>query len=426
MNEKSRMDSISRRISRSLRNRLLWVLLCVDALIVALTVGGFCYQAERTLMGASWTPEMTRSLHVDETLPWYERLDSAVYVFSNASGEYTAEGGAFFAYARTLFTALLACELVLVIAQNRSGKRRAEKLLEPLHQMALTAQKLSTESFDPQKYHDLETAIMSLAPDSPDAELHTGDSELKGMEEAVNSLLSRMRDAYREQTRFVSDASHELRTPIAVIQGYAGMLARWGKTDEKILDESIAAIKSESENMQRLVEQLLFLARGDSGRARLVFERFSLTEMLREVYEESGMIDGKHDFRFQAGEDVLVTGDIAMLKQTARILCDNAAKYTPEGEKITIRVFVSQKGVPGFAVQDNGIGIPEKDVPHIFERFYRSDPSRERSKGGTGLGLSIAKWIVERHGGYFEVVSREGIGTRIAVLLPQKGSQPKS
>lgn len=226
-----------------------------------------------------------------------------------------------------------------------------------------------------------------------------------------------MRDSYRQQARFVSDASHELRTPIAVIKGYADLLDRWGKTDEKILEESIQAIKDESESMQHLVEQLLFLARGDSGRTPLNITDFDMSDMMREVWEESAMIDKAHDYRFESGGDIPVRGDVSLIKQAARILIENASKYTPEGGEIMLKSLVAE-GHPAFSVQDSGIGISESDVPHIFERFYRADDSRSKQTGGSGLGLAIAKWIVERHGGRFEIISRKDIGTRITVILP--------
>ena len=229
-------------------------------------------------------------------------------------------------------------------------------------------------------------------------------------------MIERMRDAYKQQARFVSDASHELRTPIAVIKGYADMLDRWGKEDESILEESIAAIKTESDNMQHLVEQLLFLARGDSGRTPVEKVDFSLTDMMKEVCSESVMIDEAHTYRLDAAEDVQAYGDESLLKQTARILIENAKKYSPEGTEIVLGVKMKD-GRPSFSVEDNGIGMDRESQAHIFERFYRADDSRARSSGGTGLGLAIAKWIVDRHGGRFDVVSRKDIGTRISVIL---------
>ncbi len=263
----------------------------------------------------------------------------------------------------------------------------------------------------------MENAIDMLSPADEDEKLDTGYAELAGLETAINKLMTRMRDSYRQQARFVSDASHELRTPISVIRGYADMLDRWGKTDEKILEESIEAIKDESESMQHLVEQLLFLARGDSGRTPLNISDFDMSAMMKEVYEESVMIDKVHEYIFEDGGEIPAHGDISLIKQAARILIENASKYTPEGGEIKLRSLVSD-GHPAFSVQDSGIGISESDIPYIFDRFYRADDSRSKQTGGSGLGLAIAKWIVERHGGRFEVISRKDIGTRITVILP--------
>ena len=238
------------------------------------------------------------------------------------------------------------------------------------------------------------------------------------MENAINGLLVRMQESYRQQAQFVSDASHELRTPIAVIQGYANMLARWGKDDEKVLEESIAAIQSESDYMKKLVEELLFLARGEIGRNPFEPVELSLTQLIQEVCDESAMIDSDHSWTFQKSGDVSVVADAEMIKQCARILCENARRYTPAGGAIVLKVFAQDEDWVGFQVQDEGIGIAEADAPRIFDRFYRSDPARGRGNGGTGLGLAIAKWIIDRHGGYFDVLSREGIGTRMRTVLP--------
>jgi signal transduction histidine kinase len=250
---------------------------------------------------------------------------------------------------------------------------------------------------------------------------------LQGIEAAMNNMLTRMHDTYLQQARFVNDASHELRTPISVIQGYANMLDRWGKEDEEILEESIAAIKNESDHMNHLVEQLLFLARGDAGRNPMTFEDVSLNEVMREIYEESLMIDEDHVYKYdEKAQDVHLNADASMIKQAMRILVDNAAKYTSKGDDIVLSVGFEAvesedngrketKYKPYIQVQDSGIGMAEVDVKHMFERFYRADDTRKVQ--GTGLGLSIAKWIVDKHNGHFEIVSRKEIGTRIRIVF---------
>ena len=193
------------------------------------------------------------------------------------------------------------------------------------------------------------------------------------------------------------------------------MLARWGKDDEKVLTESISAIQTETERMKHLVEQLLFLARGDSGKMQLQMEEVNLQDLMKEAYEESVMIDEDHVYRFRAEAGTpSVQADPGLLKQAVRILIDNAAKYTNKGDDIILSCGQAD-GHPYLQVQDSGIGMAGADAQHMFERFYRAD--KARSFEGTGLGLSIAKWIVDKHRGHFEVLSRQDIGTRIRIVL---------
>jgi len=322
---------------------------------------------------------------------------------------------------RFLYLPVFSVEGVILLWALLFHRRKIRKRLRPLQEIAHTTQRLAEQAGqDRMKFHTLEDAVSKISPTAPQSVLTTGDADLAGLERAINDLLERMRASYQQQSRFVSDASHELRTPIAVIEGYVNMLDRWGKSDETVLDESIAAIKSESGHMKRLVEQLLFLARGDSGRTQLNFQDVSLSELMEDVSEEYGMIDTGHVFQLQDSGDVRAYGDASMLKQTARILVDNAVKYSPAGETVTLRAGFNEKGAPYFAVQDAGVGIREADVAHVFERFFRADDSRTRDSGGTGLGLSIAKWIVDQHGGHFEVLTRPELGTRIRVVLPKR------
>lgn len=315
-------------------------------------------------------------------------------------------------------------QILSLFCQLIGGAKKIRYQLHPLNELAKKAEELSSIAFDESKFHLLEDAISNVNPEEGREHLHIGDKELQGLEQAVNNLIDRMRDSYRQQSRFVSDASHELRTPISVIQGYANMLDRWGKEDETVLEEGIEAIKHESEHMSALVEQLLFLARSDSGKNQMVKEQVDLGELVKEVYEESRMIDEIHRYSLKKPEGgrFFLTGDATMLKQTIRILADNAMKYSREGDEILFSVGKAEDGKSEifFSVQDSGEGMKEQDVIHIFERFFRSDAARNSSTGGSGLGLSIAKWIVDKHRGHFEILSREGLGTRITVWLPVK------
>ena len=317
---------------------------------------------------------------------------------------------------------LLFLQLLGILFAYAREDRAIRKILQPINEIALRADELSRLSFTEDKYQQIQQAIMNIQPEQTleNVPLSFNDADLSGIEAAMNNLLMRMRDTYRQQARFVNDASHELRTPIAVIQGYANMLDRWGKTDEKILEEGITAIKHESDHMNHLVEQLLFLARGDSGKTVLEIKQVSARAMMQEIYEESFMIDEKHHYRLRSREgeeDVIIHADEGLLKQAVRILIDNAAKYTPEGDDIILSWGKGADGCPYLQVQDEGIGMEQSELPHIFERFFRSDEVRARA--GTGLGLSIAKWIVDKHKGHFEIISRKDLGTRIRIVLPK-------
>ena len=298
----------------------------------------------------------------------------------------------------------------------REGKR-IRKILAPINEIAIKAEELSQMDFSEDKYRIIEDAITNLEPQESEL-LSFGDQDLRGIEAAMNNLLTRMRESYRQQARFVNDASHELRTPIAVIEGYVNMIARWGREDEKVLEESISALQRESSHMKKLVEQLLFLARGDSGKTQLEILDVSLEECMKEIYEESLLIDEEHVYRFRCKEDIVVKADPQMLKQAVRVLVDNAAKYTATNDEIILSVGKTPEDKPYLQVQDTGIGMASNDVEHMFERFFRSDDVRKMK--GTGLGLSIAKWIVDKHGGYFEILSRTELGTRIRIILPQE------
>ena len=316
---------------------------------------------------------------------------------------------------------ILICQALSLLTNLFRSNRSIRKVLRPIQDLAATAARLN--SMTHMSKREIESLTGEL--DKIDAahldsriDLPPTQKELRSLAQSINELMDRVNQAYSAQMRFVSDASHELRTPIAVIQGYAALLDRWGKSDPDALQESIDAIRGEAASMERLVEQLLFLARGDNDSQPVKMETLDLTDLAGEVLREEEMIHPERTFLPRWGEDpVSIYADPGLMKQLLRILMDNSLKYSPPEGRIYLRVLASQ-GHVRLTVQDEGMGIPPEGIPHIFERFYRTDQSRDRKTGGTGLGLSIAKWIVERHGGWFEIVSRPEVGTRITVVLP--------
>ena len=318
---------------------------------------------------------------------------------------------------------IILCQIMTVVSLSVQGAAQVRRQLKPLDEIAAKAREMQERMADENKYNSVEDAIASLRGDVIESGIHMNDRELRGIEQALNDLLDRIRRTYRQQDQFVSDASHELRTPISVIQGYVNMLDRWGKEDKDILGEGIKAIRHEADHMQKLVEQLLFLARGDSNRQALEMRENSLSDIISEIFEESRMIDEKHVYEFERRGEVSVLCDYDMLKQSVRILVDNAARYTGEGGEIILRAGETETGCPYYEIQDGGIGMSQQDAEHAFDRFYRADSVRSGGFDGTGLGLSIAAWITERHRGRYEIVSVKGLGTRFHVEFLQEKSK---
>lgn len=237
--------------------------------------------------------------------------------------------------------------------------------------------------------------------------------ELKELTVQINEMLDELESTFERQSNFISDASHELKTPISVIQGYANMLKRWGKSDPALLDESIDTLLTEADNMKRIVQQLLLLAKiGNLSMSKSVFD---MGEVLGDIVDQYKMSDSKRNLSF-AGSEIFVETDKNMLIESVRALVDNAIKYTAEGGNIEVGCKRNGDGAEIW-VEDNGIGISAENLPHIFERFYRCDKSRSRAAGSSGLGLTITKSIVETMGGKIQVKSELGKGSRFTIQL---------
>jgi signal transduction histidine kinase len=243
----------------------------------------------------------------------------------------------------------------------------------------------------------------------------TGD-EVGQLIHAFNQTLSRLENLFNSQRRFIADVGHELRTPLTVIKGNVGLMRKLECGDE----ESLASIDTEVDRLNRMVGDLLLLARAESGKLPLNRENVELDTLLLEVLQQTKVLAANRlDLRLDEIDLVLVCGDRDRLKQVLLNLIGNAIKYTHQGGEV-----VASLGKVGdqarVTISDNGPGIPAEDLPHIFERFYRTEKSRTRSKDGKGfgLGLSIAYWIVRHHGGHIDVESQEGQGTKFNLWLP--------
>jgi len=440
--------SIAKRLSRKLRRRLLITFILLDIFLIAVSCAAAIAICEHRAANADITglpvvsgPDLpgwdldplerlfpgrtrigSRSFRVtwkswspsDFTYSIYFQQDGFFYVIRYNLAPWIEAG-------LIIFSALAAVEILVLLRKSRSDSKLVKKMLAPISDFAAAAESLGaiSDSLKPDELTKLRGALDGISGAALDTRLDTNatSGELRELAFAINGMLDRVSEAYSAQIRFVSDASHELRTPIAVIQGYAALLDRWGKRDEKVLQEGIDAIVFEAESMKQLVERLLFLARGDSGKLDMKLEPFDLSELCEETVNEYKLIDKDHEYQL---ETVMtgVTSDRAQIKETLRILIDNSRKYTDAEGIISIKCGVNENNEPFFSVTDTGCGIAPEDLPRVFERFHRTDVSRARSSGGAGLGLAIARRIVTASGGRIESTSRVGIGTRMTVILP--------
>jgi signal transduction histidine kinase len=248
--------------------------------------------------------------------------------------------------------------------------------------------------------------------------------EVSRLVRTLNEMLSRLETSFAALRRFTADASHELKTPLTVLRSGIERAMTHPEVRPQVLgvlEETLV----EQKRMTELVDSLLTLARADEGRAPLVLERADLADILNEISETASLLGE------QAGVDVTVSMprrpqvlsvDRGRIRQLLMNLLTNAIKYTPAGGTVSVEP-VKKRDEILIKVVDTGVGISPGELPHVFDRFWRSDPARSRSsqRGGTGLGLAICKWIAEAHGGSIRVQSRQGIGTTMTVALPLDG-----
>jgi heavy metal sensor kinase len=246
----------------------------------------------------------------------------------------------------------------------------------------------------------------------------TGD-ELERLAGTLNEMLGRLETSFHRITQFTADASHELRTPISVMRANAEITLRKPRPEGEYR-AALSQILVESEKVSVLIEQLLDLARADSGSAAFPLVRTNLTDAMERAYQKASVLAEAKQLNTSEhlpSEPIWIQGDPAALERLFLIFLDNAVKYTAPGGQIEMHL-TAHDDVAEAEILDTGIGIGAEDVPHIFERFYQADRSRSRENGGSGLGLAIGRWIAQTHGGDIAVQSELSKGTSFRVQFP--------
>ena len=308
-------------------------------------------------------------------------------------------------FLRRLLWVLFITNIIGFLIALAAGFLVSRRILQPIRSLTRMARRIEVERMD------------SRIP------LPSRRDELTDLAETFNRMLDRLQNGFKQQQQFVSDASHELRTPVTVILGYSDLLSRWGREDPEVLDEGISSIRSEAENMQQLIEKLLFLARADQKRQVLHKEPLEFSEVVADVMKKMKLVDKEHEVELRQNDEGNICADQVTIRQMLRIFLENSQKYTPKGGKI----YASSRKKGDFfhlVLGDTGIGIAPEEQEKVFERFYRVDTSRTKAAGGaggTGLGLSIARWIAEQHDIKISLKSDLGKGTEVHLEIPLAG-----
>lgn len=295
---------------------------------------------------------------------------------------------------------------VLIVLASLAGYWLSGRALAPVNEIVRTARSVGVQDL----------AGRLAVPSAKD--------ELRLLSETLNEMLSRIETSVKRITQFTADASHDLRTPVALIRASAELALRRSRSESEYR-ETLSRILAASEETTRLIENLLTLARADAGATDLRFTAIDLLPHVEKVVSEAAILAAEKSVAVQmklGDRPVRVSADSAAIDRLLLILVENAVKYTPSGGMVEVSLLNGGR-TACIEVRDNGIGIPEKDLPHIFERFYRADRARSRDPGGSGLGLAIAHWIVDMHGGAIEARSVVGCGSQFRISLPSTEKQ---
>lgn len=297
----------------------------------------------------------------------------------------------------TLSIVLIIASLLVLIPSIFGGRLLSQLILKPISAIVGTMREIQERG----TFKKIDIA-------------QTSKDELYTLADTFNRMIERLKRSFDKQQQFVSDASHELKTPLTVIESYASLLKRWGKEKPEVFEEAVAAIATEAERMRMLTEQMLTLAK-DEAAGELNLQKVDLVAVCRETTQPFLQMNEREITIHAEDEHIYARADEKKVKQVLYILLDNALKYSDD--EVTLRV--GYESAHAFvAVADKGIGIPQQDLPHIFDRFYRVDEARTRETGGSGLGLAIARHIIQAQDGDIVATSEARKGSTFHVRLP--------
>ncbi len=309
-----------------------------------------------------------------------------------------------------------------VINQNEFEKSGVNLILPVYNKGQLIAffflgPKLSEEAYYPQDFQLFNTLVDSISLTFENIFLY---SELKkyskNLEEKVTKRTSELEDLNINQARFMADIYHELQTPLAVLKGNLSLMNK-KRLDEFETAKSFVRMDRSVDRLSNLIKDLIFLSRADVGKVELKKENINFSELALNMHDDSLILVEAKGVRLRTDieKNISINGDREKIKSLLFNLISNALKFTPNGKEIKIRLFKDNNNA-FFEIEDQGIGIAEKDLPNLFSRFYRIDHGG--GEKGSGLGLAICKWIAEAHGGEIEVKSELGQGSTFKVILP--------
>lgn len=304
-------------------------------------------------------------------------------------------------YFKVLMEVLIIIELLGIFIAIFLGIRIGNKVIKPINRICDMAERITAENLD-------QRLPMGNQPD-----------EISRLSKLINIMFERLDQSFDNQKNFISNISHELRTPIAVMKGYLDLYRKVGPDDKDLLEEAMTAIEEENESMKRMIEKLLFMARKDIENFKLNIDTIDIENLFKKLKNDYRSIDESGGLKTFVEPNSHFKCDADILLQILRALIDNAIKYGGDNG-IDIGYYKTQTENIVY-VKDCGNGMDEDEVEKIFHRFYKGDKSRNRDDGSVGLGLSIVKKLAELHGCEVNVKSKIGEGTTFEIIFVKNG-----